>query len=231
MRIAICDSDLGFSARLKSIIYSYADKHRLDIVVDRFTCGEELLSATAYYSIIFLGYVFSGMNGLVCAEKLRNKGVNSHLIFISDFSDFVFDAFKVQALGFLLKSECEKRLISVLDQCLLKSETQKSMLVKSGDDQVRVDTKDIYYLEADNKHCFIHLKKEVVECNQTMAKVYSFLPRQCFSKANRAYVVNLDQISRYNNDVIIMKNGKALHPSRNYYKSFKEEYRRFLTTC
>ena len=100
--------------------------------------------------------------------------------------------------------------------------------IKNAEDTVCLTTDDIYYLEADNKHCYIHLKNSSLYCNKTMAQVFKVLPKSHFLKTNRAFIVNLNHISRYNNDIITLKNGKTLHPSRNYYKTFKEEYRRFL---
>ncbi len=228
MRLAICDGDLNFTSRIKTRVYSYAEDRELDIVVDCFTSGEQLLTAIQYYNIICLGYNLSGINGMETAERLRSRQITSEIIFISEHADFIFEAFKVSAFRFLLKSNWEGEIASVLDDCILASSSHRTLLVKCGTDEISVNTEDIYYLEADNKHCLIHLKKEVLSCNQTMARVYSFLPKNYFSKTNRAYVVNLDYISRYNPETIIMKNGKSLHPSRNYYKSFREEYRRFL---
>jgi len=60
-----------------------------------------------------------------------------------------------------------------------------------------------------------------------MARVYGTLPKNQFCKINRAYVVNFNYISAYNSDIIRLANGKDLHVSRNYYKSFKKEYKFF----
>ncbi len=228
MRIAICDRDLGFSASLKGTIYEYAKQYKLDIVIDCCTSGEELLSAFTYYNIIFLGYNLKGLNGMKTAQRLRAGQIESNIIFISDQTEVIFEAFKVGAFRFLRKSDWEKEIGSVLDDCFINFDGHHTLLIKSGTDEICINTEDIYFLEASNKHCLIHLKKEVLCCNQTMARVYSFLPKCYFSKTNRAFVVNMDYISRYNNETIIMKNGKSLHPSRNYYKSFREEYHRFL---
>lgn len=228
MRIAICDIDKAFLSHLKKIVYRYAELNRLDIVADCYLSGESVLDRSTYYNIIFLGYELVGMNGLETAVKLRENKINSSIIFISDYTDFVFDAFKVEAFRFLPKASDETELFAVLDDFFGKLGHDYPLWIKSEDDVVCLNTGDIYYVEADNKHCRIHLKDEVLSCNRTMARVYNVLPQNHFSKTNRAFVVNLNHISRYNNEFIVLKNGETLHPSRNYYKSFKEEYRRFL---
>ena len=231
MRIAICDLDKSFLLKLKNIIYHYAERRRLDVVADCYISGEEILNRGNYYNIIFLGYRLLGKNGLETAEKLREGKINSAIIFISDFTDFVFEAFKVSAYRFLLKSGCETEIWSVLDDYFYGIRNDYPLLIKSNDDMVCINTGDIYFLEANNKHCYIHLENEILNCNRTMARVYDVMPKNHFSKTNRAFVVNLNHISRYNNELITLKNGEVLHPSRNYYQSFKEEYRRFLRPC
>ncbi len=228
MRIAVCDLDKQLIARLKFIIYRFAELHRLDIVIDCYLSGEGVLKKPSnYYGIIFLGYKLSGINGLDTAERLRKSGNAAGIVFISDNTDFVFDAFKVNAYRFLLKSQCDTEIEPILKDYFFKT----SICIKIGEDNICISCDDIYFLEADNKHCFIHLRKEILNCNKTMGSIYSALPKNCFAKTNRAFVVNLKHISRYNNEIITLKNGETLHPSRNYYKSFKEDYRRYCDAC
>ncbi len=231
MRIALCDLDKNFLTRLKGELYHYAELNKIEIVVDCYISGENMIKSDINYNLIFLGYDLKGNNGLKTAEILRENCNNSPIIFVSDRTDFIIDAFKVCAFRFLLKSNWTNELFAVLDDYFKKFSKDYPLWVKSGEETVCISTGEIYFLEADNKHCYIHLKSETLYCNKTMARVFSVLPKSHFSKTNRAYVVNLNHISRYNNDVIVLKNGKILHPSRNYYKSFKEEYRRFLRPC
>ncbi len=228
MRIAICEPDKAFATTLKSEIYRYAEKNRIEIMADCFSYGEVLLKNENQYNLIFMGYYLGGINGLKTAEGLRKSGNNTPIIFISDYTDFIFDSFKVKPYGFILKSDLSRKLFTTLNDFFSKMGENYPLWVKSNEDTVCISTEDIYYLEADNKHCYIHLRNETLHCHKTMAQVFSVLPKNHFSKTNRAFIVNLNHIRRYNNDIITLKNGKTLHPSRTYYKAFKEEYRRFL---
>lgn len=231
MRFAICDRDEALLSRLKKLTYQYAKLNKLDIVVDCYQSGENLLDSPEYYNMVFLGYSLLGINGLETAKKMRKAEINSSIVFVSDRTDFIFEAFKVNTYRFIRKCELDKQLFDTLEDFFHKFGNDCPLWIKSDDDIVCVNANDVYFLEADNKHCKIHLENCVLRCNRTMAKVYSVLPKKYFSKTNRAYIVNLNKISRYNNDVIYMKNGETIHPSRNYYRSFKDDYRRFLRPC
>jgi len=228
MRIAICNMDTYFSKNLKRIIYRYADYHRMEMVVDCFNSGENILVSKDKYNLVFLDYELAGMNGLEIAEELRKITNKTSIVFISDRTEFVFDAFKVNTFRFLPKTDDEGEIFPLLDDFFAHFGNNYPLWIKSGEDIVCLNTGDIYYLEADNKRCYIHLKEERLICNRTMAKVYNVLPKNTFSKTNRAFVVNLKHISRYNSELIVMENGDVIYPSRNYYKTFKEEYRNFL---
>jgi DNA-binding LytR/AlgR family response regulator len=228
MRIAVCDADEIFLLQLKKEIYRYAEKNRFEIVVESFVCGEEILKSEYNYHLIFLGYHLRDINGLETAMTFRNKGMNTPIIFISDCMDFIFDAFKVSPYGFLLKAEWKKRICPILMEFFAQKGDNYPLWIKDGNDVVCVSTENIYYLEAYNKYCYIHLFEETICCHKTMAQVFECLPKNHFCKTNRAFVVNLSHISRYSTESIKLKNGKEIHPGRKYYKSFKEDYRRFL---
>lgn len=228
MRIALCDWDIKFLEKIKRSIYTYAEQYRMDIVADCYTCGERLLSSGINYNIIFLGYKLCGINGMKIAENIRQNAIDAAIVFISENTDFILDSFKVNPYRFLIKPISTDKIVDVLKDYFKKFGTDYPLWIKCGEDIFCLNTGDIYYLEADNKHCKIYLKNEELPCNKTMARVFSSLPKRSFSKINRAYVVNLNLVNKYNNELLTLKNGTTLHISRNYIKSFKEEFRQFM---
>ncbi|MBR4123631.1 MAG: response regulator transcription factor [Clostridia bacterium] len=228
MRIAVCDINKEILEKTKNTVYKYADCHRLDIVVDCYSRGEELLCSKTQYNLIFLGYELHGKNGLETAASFRIINNFSSIVFISKNTDFVFEAFKVSPYRFLIPPINQNDLYKLLDDFFAQFGTDYPLWIKNGEDTFCLNTREIVYLEADNKHSIIHLQRESIPCNRTMAKVFEVLPKNHFIKINRAYIVNLNFIAKYNNDTVFFKNGDKVHISRNYSKNFKEEYRFFL---
>lgn len=225
MRIALCDRNKSFLKQIKNMIYKYAEAKRLDIVVDCYLSGEDMISSGESYNVFILGYGLMGANGLEIAKQLRCDNELSFIIFISDYTDFVFEAFKVRPYRFLVRPVSEQQLFIVLDELFNDYGKSYPIWLKCGEDIVCLSTYQIVYLEADNKHCLVHLENECLRANRTMACVYEKLPKYCFIKINRAFIVNADYIFKYNSDCVVLKNGESLHISRNYFKSFKEEYK------
>lgn len=229
MRIALCDIDSNFLKILKRLIYIYAEHFKLDILVDCYTSGENLLNSGIEYNLVFLEYKLNGITGLETAKKIRNLNLDITIIFISEYTEFVFESFKVFPYRFLVKPIKQNLLFETLNEYFKKTGNDYPLWIKSANDTVYLNTKEIYYIEANNKHCLIHLKNEVLYCNRTMAKVFEILPKNHFLKINRAFIINMNFIERYNNQELILLNKKSLRISRNYFKIFKEEYRRFIT--
>lgn len=228
MRIAVCDSDIAFMKKLKYIIYCYAEQMKIDLVVECFANGEIMLACKERYNIVFIGDCLDGLGGLEIAKKIRNRNNFSAIIFMSRNTDFVFEAFKVKPYRFLVLPISDKEIITVLDDFFEEFGFGFPVCIKSGEDTFCLNTSDIVYLEANNKHSIIHLSKENIACNKTMAKVYEMLPKNHFLKINRAYIINSDYVFKYNSDYVFLKNGKTLHISRNYYSDFKKDYNMFL---
>ena len=231
MKIAICDNDIKSLKKSKKTVYEYLNRRNIDSVVDEFTSGVALLKSNCNYLVVILEYHIGDINGLETAALIHKRNPKCAIIFLSDCSEFVFDSFKVNPYRFLLKPLERNALFDALDDYFGTRISDRPVWVKCGDDTVCFNTGDIYYLEADNKNCLIRLEDESVRCNKTMARVYGVLPKNHFCKINRAFVVNFNYISAYSSDSICLNNGEILPLSRNYCKSFKEEYLSYANPC
>jgi len=227
MRIAVCDDEKSFTGELAPMIYEYGKQHRLEIVVDTFTGGEDLLRSEKIYDIIYLDYQMDGLNGMDTARQLRAKNLNCTIVFVTSYPDFVYESFEVDAFRFLKKPVEESMIAATLDAYFKKQGNDYPILLTFDRETVAIETKDIVFLEARGKHCAIHTKTKLLECAKTMASVAKLLPRSHFFKINKAFVVNFDCIDRYSKDEIVFKNGEKAYISRNYGTAFKVAYRKY----
>ena len=227
MRIAICDTNEIFTDYLKHKLYFYSNKYKLDFVIDIFKSGEDLLKTPQKYSLIFMEYELSGINGLETAKLLRKNNIISKIIFISQNTDFVFETFIVSPYRFLIKPLHEQSIYKTLDDYFQENGTHYNLWIADGVNTVCLNTDEILYLEANNKYCLIHLNTKTILCKKTMARVSSTLPKLHFQKINRAFIVNLNAIKKYSCENVALKNGETLRITRTYFKNFKSHYREY----
>ena len=224
MRIAVCDSDTFFSNLLKHKLYKYSNLNELDFVIDTFTNGEDLLNSNHKYEMIFIEYYLDGINGFNTAKLLRKNNTFSKIIFISQNTNFIFDSFCVSPFRFLTKPLSENTLFKTLDDYFNDKNNRYTLWINNNIDTFCIYTNEILYLEANNKYCIIHLSNKTILCKKTMARVYDALPKLHFQKINRAFIVNLNSINKYNSENVVLTNGETLHITRTYFKNFKENY-------
>lgn len=224
MRIAICDNNIEFSKYLKQKLYSYSNLKRYEFFVETFQNGEELLDSQNKYALIFIEYTLDGINGLETARELRRRNSKSIIIFLTAATHFIFEAFTIEACRFITKPLNEQTLIQTLNRLLEDKTYRPHLFINTGGEMQCVNTEEIIYLEADNKYCHIHLKNKTIHCKKTMAQALEALPKSNFQKIHRSFVVNLNQITKYNSDSIFLKNGTELHVTRTYYKNFEQNY-------
>jgi DNA-binding LytR/AlgR family response regulator len=197
------------------------------MVIDTYYCGEDLLTSKTVYDMIFLDQQMGELTGLDAAQNLREKNMNGAIVFMTAYPDFVYESFKVNAFRFLKKPLDQDKIYAVLDDYFKMFGHDYPILLRHEKAVVQVDTKDIVFLEAMNKHCMVHLPKERMYISKTMSAINGMLPQSHFFRVNRAFIVNLNYISKYGGGEISFKNGEKVRISRHYLQGFKKVYKEY----
>ncbi|MDR2569153.1 MAG: LytTR family DNA-binding domain-containing protein [Oscillospiraceae bacterium] len=226
--IAICDDEESFREDVKKAVYSYSDLHRLEVVIEEYECGEDLLKSSNDYEVIFLDYKMEGINGLETALRLREKNVDSIIIFLTSFPKFVFSAFEVDTFRFFRKPLDTEKLNKALDDYFTTRRKNYPILIKSGHETICIHTNEIMYLKADDKKCYIKMVDNRLHLPRLMKSIESLLPKNDFSKVHKTFIVNLSQIHTYDNENVFFRDGTCVPISRHYMSSFKNAYRIYV---
>jgi len=225
MNIAVCDDEKFFRDEIRNAIYTYSNLYRYEFVVEEYTCGEDLLSSSTNYDIVFLDYQMGDIDGLETAKALRKKDFNCIIIFMTNYPHFMRDAFAVDTYRFFIKPLNTDELYEALNEYLIAYGNDYPIHLKIGRDTICVQTREIVYLLANNKKCFINLDKKKYHCAKTMAEVSALLPQNIFYKVHKSFIVNLNYINYYDNKHIYLKNGEVADIGRKYFPSFKDAYK------
>ena len=147
--IMVCDDDKTLQKLLQQKIEKFcADKNK-SCRIGCCDSGEEMLALPAP-DVLFLDIQMSGKNGMETARELRRRHENTILIFVTAMSEYVYEAFDVDALHYLIKPFSDEKLREVLDKALqqLRSPArmeEKILLVKQGGLSTKVSLSDNSY--------------------------------------------------------------------------------------
>lgn len=233
IKVAICEDDLFYLAKEKRLVESYLHKCEISSEIVTFTSSEELVKTYANsFDIIFLDIELPGMSGIDAAKRLRDKGTKSYIVFISAYTEYLPEGYKVEAHRYLLKndekfdesfSECMESVIAKIRM----EETKIDIDVKGG--ELTVAPSKILYAESNVHRVTLY----VIDGSKTIREYYTYdrldniqekLERYGFMRIHQSYSINgehLRKVTRYKAELIECI---ELPISKKYFNEIEEFY-------
>ncbi len=154
------------------------------------------------------------IDGIELATLIQN--LNIGVVFISAFTDKkTIDRVKMlNPLGYIIKPFNEKDIEITLELAFqvrsapsIKSNepTTNFLFVKGKNGMnVKVQLATILYIEACDNYSFIHLPNEKFMVNYTLKELEQRLNLPCFHRIHRSYIVNIDQVSAFQYNYLLV---------------------------
>ncbi len=224
MRIAICDDELRYRRMIHEKLLQDSICHDYEAEISEYASGAELRAAMERgYSadVFFLDIQMEGGDeGIRLGRALRRRGVDGLIVYITGFIDYVQIGYEVKAFRYLLKSQIAEGLPKVLGD-IRQELSGSSYLFQAGGESLRVDKRDILYLESR-----IRILRLV-----TAEREYSFYDSldhaqqelgESFLRCHRSFLVNIDRIRRYSSSEIVLEGDVPIPVSRSYGKAVRQ---------
>jgi two-component system LytT family response regulator/two-component system response regulator LytT len=158
--------------------------------------------------LVFLDVQMPGLDGLGVIAKLREKKIPlPHFILATAFDHYAVDAFRLEAMDYLLKPIEKDRLEATVDRARRAiREKAKSppaeaapartkLLVRAGSRNLIVDAQDMVYATIDDGLITIVTTALEGQSNyRTIEELQSGLDPETFWRVHRSYLVNINRI-------------------------------------
>ena len=228
MKIAICDDEATMRSTLRNHLEEYAVKRKLIFLYTDFSSGSELLASDQEFDIIFMDYQMNGIDGLETSRRLRQKNKDVVIIFLTSYEKVVFDSFSVNTFRFLCKPIKTDKLSSALDDYLAELDDDNFIVLKTDDDNKRINLDDIIYAEADDKYCTICTVNGNIDYKKTLSEFEKLLPDDKFFRSHRSYLVGFRHIASHSTTDIVFDNSEKALISKLKQAAFKKAFIYFL---
>lgn len=234
LKIFLCDDDLEARAQYAGLIKKAAKKNKVEITISYFKSGEELLFFLAdspnQADIIYLDILMNKLNGLDTAKRLRELGCSSEIIFLTISEDYVFDAYDISPVQYLIKSKITTaKFEEVFNRAItLASKKENDMfLCETGKNNIRkvIPFREISFFEIWKRIIAVHYNGgEVFQFYATMEQIENQLLHRGFVRIHRSYIVNMSYILQFEQNILILKTGEKIPIGATYIKQMKQVF-------
>lgn len=157
IRIGICDDIYDARLMLRAALEQIFEGRGLMSTTVEFSSGERALRWLSAHrgelDVLFLDIKMTGMDGMETAQRIRKADDRLELVFVTSYSDRVFDGYSVGALAYLMKPVKKPQLEPIADRILAKlyQNENSTFFCKYGEVTYRIPYKKILYFYSERR--------------------------------------------------------------------------------
>ncbi len=225
LSIAVCDDEVIECCNMAKRIKEIMEEIKMPCIIRQFQSGGELLQTLESFDVVFLDIIMRELDGMKTAQIFRERASDKILIFVSSSREYVFEAYDVEAFQYLLKPVDDRKLKSVLQKAVLKTESrlQEFIIVSRERQKKKLFLDDIYYFEIKGRMVDAHGPEGIFTYYEQMGKLENKLQDKGFFRCHKSYLVNLKYVDRYNRQEVILENGEKVVIAKRRYEQFVRE--------
>lgn len=220
MNILICDDNKEVLEYISDVIVSHSTNCRVIKCIDYDSALKYINNEKI--DVLIMDIVLDKNTGIDLVKDNVDKLSNTQVIYITGYDDYIEECFETNLIYILRKPINEDKLLLALNKALNNlSKENKSIVLKVGKENKRVNIKDINYVESEGRKIKFNLGDEVITVYGKISDIEDDLGK-LFVRVHKSYLVNMDRIVNYTINKVELNNGKVLPISRSYIKSCRE---------
>lgn len=209
LEIAICDDD---AIILKTLGKYFGKLNDATIKYDIYNSADTLYRYVeeqgTVYDVFILDIEMQGMNGLELAQKIREKDSNCLIIFLTNYSQYVFSVFEVITFDFLRKPLEYSEFENLIKKIKRYFNITKGVFVFSyRKNSFSIPFEEIYYIEKSGRRAYLYSKDKEYIFNMTLNEIWKQLDSGAFVAIYPSCIVNLFYVREIVRDELILKTG------------------------
>jgi two-component system LytT family response regulator len=177
--------------------------------------------------VVILDVMLPGMDGLQLMKALEHE--RPQIILVSSDKKYAHDAFEYDVTDFLVKPVLNERFFKAVAKAKKQYETvsgisdhnDESIFLKVNSKLIRIDTRDILFVEALADYVTVHTPNGKYTVHSTMKGIEATLPEKHFFRAHNSYIIRLDKITSIEDSCMIIED-KMIPISRSKMKGLME---------
>lgn len=224
--IVICDDEKEILKKIASKIRSGFEKFYIDADYTFLTDARKLVDIVEnrHIDILFLDIDMPYFSGMDIAGIIREKGLETLLVFVTGYDTLVYKTFAYKPFAFLRKSYFDEEVDEVIERLVKELIALKEeLIIKKGHEVVKIIANDIYYIESEGNYINIYTVNGKEKCRKTLADIEKELAGKNFIRCHKGYLINMKYISRVKSNEAELTEGSLIPIGRSYEKEMKKK--------
>ncbi len=233
-RMLIVEDDDAEAAALAAVVERYASERGIAITQVREMVAFSLVELAPDFDVILLDIDLPGINGMEAAEDMRDRGVQTPLIFVTNLAQYAVHGYAVDALDFVVKPVTWGSVSMALDKALrvVSRDCGANIVLRTRDEVAVIARRDLVYVEVRSHDLLYHEagRDEPALAHGSLSAVERELADGPFVRISSSCLVNMEHIRRVRHDSLLVSDGSELWFSRRKHKAAMECITEFLGT-
>ncbi len=231
INIAICDDDLPATSEMEDLISRFFEGTSMRFQASSFFDGQGLWDSIRKgdgYDIIFLDIEMAGMDGITVARKIRERSIQSIIIYVSGHPSYCPALFEVETFRFIGKpidpGQFWEILSKAVERCLACSQVYSFRFRRAFH---AIPIHEISYFESSRHMVAIHTENGGPFYQQKkLSEIESSLKNASppFLRIHQSFLVNLQHIKKMSYSKVTLDDGTELGISEKRRKSIRQQY-------
>ena len=230
MRIAVCEDNNIVAAFMEDYIASM-DAENIEYEI--FTSGDDLIHymerENVTFNILFMDIEMPGRNGIETSAYVREKDKYALIIFITDHKEYVYEVFDVLPFRFLIKPVTREALNLVMKKAFEHFNlTKQVFFFKQNKTQLQVAFDEIIYFEGNLRKVRLVTTGGEYDFYGKISEVVKKLDGNLVLQIHNSYIVNMEQIRKISESVVLLKSGTTLPISKKYREYVRQKHIQYM---
>jgi len=166
--------------------------------------------------ILFLDIQMPDLTGIEFLRALKQRPA---IIFTTAYSEYAMEGYELSVVDYLLKPIEFERFFQAVNKAvnslgktdnviaapiIEEKESENYFFVKADSKIVRIEFKDILYVEALQKYIQIYTTERKIVTLLSLSKIEELLPNQRFIRIHRSFIINIESIESIEGNMVKM---------------------------
>lgn len=153
-------------------------------------------------------------SGIEICGKLRKSGYTGEIIFLTAYSEFVFEGYNVNAFNYLLKPIKSKKLLSCMSR-YMALHMSDYYYYRKGNDIIQIPYDKIIYFFKNGHDVTVQLMQDFYSERTTLNEIEKHLPSM-FQRCHKSCIINMLHVHSLSGNTVYLSNNTTQTVGRNY---------------